>query len=94
MARTVENQQLKSRYAIREDGDVIGVADYRVQDDTIYFTHTEVEPDKRGDGVADTLVRAALEDVRQNTELRVVPQCSYVAAWLRRHEDFQDLRTR
>lgn len=94
MARTVENQQLKSRYAIREGDEVIGVADYLVNGDTITFTHTEVDPAKREGGVADYLVRAALEDVRQNTELRVVAQCSYVDAWLSRHEDFQDLQTR
>ena len=94
MALTVENQPLKNRYTISEDGEPIGVAAYHVDGDTVTFYHTEVDPSRRGQGVADTLVRAALEDVRQNTPLRVVPQCSYVAAWLRRHEDFQDLQTR
>jgi predicted GNAT family acetyltransferase len=44
----------------------------------------------RGRGIAETLVRAALEDARVQGR-RVVPQCSYVAMFIRRHPEFQPL---
>ena len=40
------------------------------------------------------LVQAALDDVRANSSRTVVPQCSYVRAWIERHPDYQELTAR
>jgi uncharacterized protein len=68
----------------------LSVADYQKRDDTMVFTHTFVPPELRGRGIAEKLVRAALEHAREE-KLRVVPACSYVAVFIERHKEFQPL---
>jgi len=75
------------------DGTVAGFAAYERTDDAVVFTHTVVEPQFEGKGVGSALVAAALAAVRESGE-RVVPQCSFVRAYLDRHPDQQDLTTR
>ena len=43
--------------------------------------------------VAD-VVQAALDDVRANSDRTVVPECSYVRAWIEGHPDYQELTSR
>ncbi|KRC51578.1 acetyltransferase [Leifsonia sp. Root227] len=94
MSLTVVNQPESSRYALLKDGEQIGVAEYDLRDDAIVFTHTVVDEEKREKGIASTLVQEALDDVRANTELRVVATCPYVRHWLREHPEYQDLQAR
>ena len=68
----------------------LAVADYEVDGERIVFTHTFVPPELRGRGVAEKLVRAAL-DWAHTGQRRVVPACSYVAAFIRRHPEFGPL---
>ncbi|HEX7631144.1 MAG TPA: GNAT family N-acetyltransferase [Lacunisphaera sp.] len=66
------------------------VCDYELSEGKMIFTHTFVPPELRGRGVAEQLVRAALADARKNGR-KVVPACSYVAAFIQRHKEFADL---
>lgn len=69
-----------------------GVLEYRMKDPrTIVLVHTEVEAALQGHGVAARLAHDALEYARVNG-FRVVPECSYVRAYLRRHPEYDDLR--
>ena len=54
------------------------------------FFHTFVPPELRGKGVADELVRHALDDVRARG-FTVVPSCWFVRVYIERHEEYQDL---
>lgn len=56
----------------------------------IIFDHTEVPPPLEGKGLAAKLTRTALDFARAN-HLRVVPLCPYVATYIRRHSEVQDL---
>jgi len=94
MSLSVENQPDRSRYALLQDGEVIGVAEYRLHEDAIVFTHTEVDPAKREKGMASTLVQTALDDVRDHSERRVIASCPYVKSWLSEHPDYADLQKR
>ncbi|WP_285114560.1 GNAT family N-acetyltransferase [Leifsonia sp. fls2-241-R2A-40a] len=94
MTLTVENQPDQSRYALLQDGEAIGVAEYQLRDGAIVFTHTEVDEEKREKGMASTLVKAALDDVRDNSELRVIATCPYVRSWLSEHPDYAELQQR
>jgi predicted GNAT family acetyltransferase len=78
------------RYEARLDGRVIAFTEYRRAADRIVFLHTQTDPKLEGRGVASRLVRAALDDVRARG-LGVTAKCPYVAAWLRRHPDYEDL---
>jgi hypothetical protein len=49
-----------------------------------------VPPELCGRGIAEALVRTALEETRRRG-VRVVAECSYVAAFIRRHPEFQSL---
>ncbi|MES2043993.1 MAG: GNAT family N-acetyltransferase [Pseudomonadota bacterium] len=66
------------------------VAAYQLEGDTIVFTHTIVPKAIEGRGVASRLIRGALDQVRDRG-LKVVPQCPFVAAYIKRHPDVQDL---
>jgi len=66
------------------------VAAYQMEGDTIVFTHTIVPRAIEGRGVASKLIRAALDSARDRG-LKVVPQCPFVAAYIKRRPDTQDL---
>jgi predicted GNAT family acetyltransferase len=69
---------------------LLSVADYELRGTDMVMTHTFVPPELRGQGIAENLVRAALEYAR-NERLRVVPACSYVEAFIKRHKEFHPL---
>jgi hypothetical protein len=94
MSLEVRNDTDQNQYSLVEDGAVIGLAAYEIDGHDIRFVHTEVDPEHRGGGHASMLVQHALDDVREHSDRRVVPQCSYVAAWLERHPDHQGLTER
>ena len=67
------------------------MAVYREQGDRAIFTHTEVPAADEGKGIGARLLRAALDDVRQRG-FKIVPACSFVAAFVRRHPEYNDAR--
>lgn len=86
-AEVVHNSEAK-RFEIAIDG-ALSVADYEMAGDSvIVFTHTLVPGPLRGRGIAGRLVRAAL-DYARSAGLRVEPRCSYVAAFIDRHDEYQ-----
>jgi hypothetical protein len=81
--------------ARRFSGEIDGHAcrlDYRLHeyDREVMLTHTFVPPALRGHGAAAELVKAALDWARAEG-LKVVPACSYVRVYMRRHPDTLDL---
>jgi len=77
------------RYAVTVDGHW-AVCDYLLTDGRMIFTHTLVPPELRGQGWAEQLVRRGLADARAAGR-QVVPACSYVAKFIKRNAEFQDL---
>jgi predicted GNAT family acetyltransferase len=92
MTLTVVNEP--NAYVLLKDGERIGVAEYELSDDVIDFTHTEVHPAQRERGLAEALVRHALDDVRAHSDRRVVATCPYVRHFLKEHPEYQDLQAR
>ena len=80
----------EARYAARAGGRLAGIAAYRLRPGAIVFTHTEVLPEFEGQGVGGAIARAALDDARDRG-LAVVPHCAFIAAWIGRHPDYEDL---
>lgn len=86
---TVKHNVAEKRFEVETDGR-LSVADYQLRDGEMIMTHTYVPPELRGRGLAEKLVRAALEYARAE-KLKVLPACSYVDAFIRRHAEFQNL---
>ena len=87
---TVTDNATESRYELRDDDRLIGVAAYRLSGGTITFTHTQVDPEYEGQGAGSQLAREALDDSRAR-DRRVVVHCPFISAWIRRHPDYADL---
>lgn len=83
-----------ARYTLWQDGENVGLADYRITPREVRFIHTEVDPARRGQGLAGRLIEFALDDVHASTDLRVVADCPFVDKWIGDHPDYQDLLTR
>jgi predicted GNAT family acetyltransferase len=66
------------------------MVEYTKKGSDITFTHTEVPEAAAGQGVAQALVRKALSYARDN-KLRVWPECSYVASFVKRNRDYDDI---
>lgn len=64
--------------------------EYVRNDNVLNLNHTYVPNELRGKGIAGKLVEAALTYVRENN-LKIRPSCSYVAEYVRRHKEYEEL---
>lgn len=80
----------RERYELSIDGEVVGFTAYRARPGLIAFVHTEVDEHLQGRGLADRLIRFALEDARARG-LAVLPFCPFVKAFIERHREFEAL---
>jgi predicted GNAT family acetyltransferase len=87
----VTHNTAQSRYELQTEHG-LAVAVYREQGDRAIFTHTEVPFADEGRGIATRLVRAALDDTRRRG-FKIVPACSFVVAFVRRHPEYDDTRS-
>lgn len=81
----VDNPE-RSRFELTVDGSLVGQLDYVPRRDAVALTHTEVDRAFQGRGLAGRLVRAALDSARGHG-LTVIPICTYVIDYIRRHPD-------
>lgn len=86
----VRNDSENSQFTVEVEGRVAGKAEYRLRGDTYIFTHTEVDPEFQGMGVANRLARAALDDVRDQGRT-LIPLCPFIAAYIKRHPEYQEI---
>ena len=81
----VTDNKAEGRFELATDAGP-AIAAYALECDTITFTHTVVPPEAEGHGVGGKLIAGALADAKARG-LKVVPQCAFVAAYLKRHPD-------
>jgi predicted GNAT family acetyltransferase len=84
---TVRHNKAAHRYEL-DTPHGLAIAAYRDQGDSRVFTHTEVPPQDEGQGLGAELVRAALDDTKAHG-LKVVPACSFVEVFVRRHPEYR-----
>jgi predicted GNAT family acetyltransferase len=83
---TVRHNEPGQRYELQTPHG-LAIAAYRQQGDSRVFTHTEVPPEDEGKGIGAELVKAALDDTKASG-FKIVPACSFVVAYLRRHPEY------
>jgi predicted GNAT family acetyltransferase len=69
----------------------VAFSEYALRGDVLEVRHTEVPPELEGQGIGSQLARGVLEHARARG-LQVLPRCPFVAAYMRRHPEFDDLR--
>lgn len=80
----------RKRYEFHING-LTPLIDYiKNKNGAIYLTHTEVPFSLQGKGIGHVLVKKVLEDIDRQG-LKVVPTCSFVAIYIRRHPEWQHL---
>jgi predicted GNAT family acetyltransferase len=90
MTYEIRNNEEELQFETIVDGHV-ALAAYDLEDpNRIVFTHTEVPEALAGRGVAGAIVKYGLDYAREQ-KLTVVPQCAYVAAFVKRHGEYADL---
>jgi predicted GNAT family acetyltransferase len=85
----VTNEPSRQRFEFRAD-DHIAFLKYEVEGSRINLIHTEVPKELGGRGLGGKLAAFALDYAREHG-LRVVPTCPFVAAYIERHPEYQDL---
>lgn len=71
-------------------GDALAVLDYELEVGKIILSHTGVPQVLEGQGIGSRLARAGLDYAREHG-LKVVALCSFVAAYIEKHPQYQDL---
>jgi predicted GNAT family acetyltransferase len=89
MTGTVRDNPAHHRFELEADGHTAYLY-YRLEPGVITLVHTEVPPELGGRGVGSTLVRGALDAIRAKG-LKVVVKCPFVAAYMGKHPEFNDL---
>jgi len=89
MPDQIRDNKAESRFEMDADGD-LAVAYYKRGPGIITFNHTETPYRLQGQGIASRLIRGALDAARAEG-LKVVPRCSFVSAYMARHQEFNDL---
>lgn len=89
-AHTVQHQPEENRFVILIDTHVARAEYTLADDDVITFTHTIVPKALQGQGLGIKLVKAGLRYAREH-HLKVVPQCTMFAGYMRKHPETQEL---
>ena len=79
------HDEANGRYELRMEGRVVAHAQYHREGDAVVFTHTEVDEAHEGQGLGSRIAAYALDDVRSRG-LKALPQCSFIAGYIARHE--------
>lgn len=86
MTTTVRDNPESHRFEVHVDDRLAGFADYRLREDRITFTHTEIDDAYDGQGLGSQLAEAVLDGAR-DAGLWVLPACDFLAGYIGRHAD-------
>ncbi len=85
----VVDNSAAQRYEMDVDGKSAFIT-YRRSSGVVTLLHAEVPPELSRHGIGSELANGALELARTQG-LKVVPRCSFIANYIRKHTEFQDL---
>ncbi len=86
----MDNQQVINNTAEKQfqypKNGLTAVIDYKIMGNKLLLLATRVPPELAGQGVGSTLVKQTF-DLIENMNLEVVPVCSFIQGWLRKHPE-------
>ena len=85
----ITHNQAANRFETTIEGHT-GFISYQDQGDRIVYDHTIVASELGGKGVGSALVKHALDYARSEGK-KVIPTCSFVASYINKHAEYQDL---
>ena len=85
----ITHNPAENRFEAWIDGQLAKL-DYMEDGDTLVMMHVGVPYEFRGHGVAGRITQVGLEYAKGKS-LRVIPMCSYVAAYIRRNPQYVEL---
>jgi len=85
----VKDNPEQHRFELEVEGK-LAFSVYRRESGVVIFVHTEVPPELGGHGVGSQLANGALTLVRERGE-KVFARCPFIAAYIKKHPEFQDL---
>jgi predicted GNAT family acetyltransferase len=89
MEEKVVHEKENERFIIYMD-EKEAFVEYNAGEGELNLYHTYTDPELRGKGLAAQVVRAALEYIKENN-LKVVPTCSYVRAFIKKNDEYEGL---
>jgi predicted GNAT family acetyltransferase len=81
----VKDNPARGRLEMVEAGQIV-FADYRREGARLFIDHVEAPPALRGTGAAGRFMEGLVVEARRQG-VKLVPLCSYAAAWLLRHPE-------
>lgn len=85
----VTDNTARSQYELPVEGETV-FARYRREDGIVSILHVEAPVSLRGSGASGRLMQGIMDLARAKNE-KLVPLCSYAAAWMKRHPETADL---
>jgi predicted GNAT family acetyltransferase len=78
-------------YLENENGECIAEVTFpEIDEDKVNVNHTYVDKSLRGQGVADKLVTALIDELKKNNK-KAVATCPYVVDWFEKHPEHKDV---
>jgi uncharacterized protein len=89
MDLNVTNNLNQQQFEVQAEGE-LAVLQYRFHDKLLWLMHTDVPKTLEGHGVASLLAHTALEWAKA-TNIKVKVICPFVAVYLKRHPEYNDI---
>ena len=81
-----------NRYVLAEGDEFLGEIEFQVQGNTLLLLRAEVPLEKRGQGLGIPLTWGTLEAIRDEGTYTVTPICPYIAKYMMKNPEFDDLK--
>jgi uncharacterized protein len=89
MTNEVRDNTADERFELKTEQATAFIA-YHLEGEIISLDHTEVPSVLGGKGIGSALVKGTLEIVRGRNQ-KLIPRCSFVAAYIERHPEYRAL---
>ena len=88
----ITHEPQSHRYVLSDGEQFLGEVEYYQEGTTLNLVRAEVPLELRGDGLGIPLVKGTLEAIRAEGGLTVRPVCPYIAKYMMKNTEFDELK--